>query len=259
MKNSINKNISKIARAVFVLAFWILVWHFTAIAINNKILVSTPFDTLKNLINMGQKRDFYIIIASSVLRILIGFITAVAFGTLLGIITGKIRFIDELISPVLSVVKATPVASFIILALFWISKERIPSFISFLMVMPIIHGNVSEGIKNTPTELIEMTEIYNFTPYNKLTKLYIPNVLPYFFAGFKTSLGLAWKSGVAAEVIAYTKNSIGKELNSAKTYLETIDVFTWTLTVIIISIILEKLLVFAITKLTGKINGGQRK
>lgn len=252
MKNSINKNLSKIARTFFVLAFWVLVWHVIAVSVNKEILISTPFNTLKNLVKMGQEKQFYVIIFSSVYRILTGFFIAVIFGSALGIIAGKIRVIDELISPLLSVVKATPVASFIILALFWLSKESIPAFISFLMVMPIIHGNVSEGLKNTPVELIEMTKVYNFTPFQKLTKLYLPTIMPYFLAGLKTSLGLAWKAGVAAEVIAFTKNSIGKELNSAKTYLETVDVFTWTLTVIIISMILEKALIFTITKLTQK-------
>jgi NitT/TauT family transport system permease protein len=178
---------------------------------------------------------------------------------MLGIATGKIRLLDELISPLLSIIKATPVASFIILALFWLTKESIPSFIAFLMVLPIIHGNVSEGIKNTPNELIEMTRIYDVKPLHRLTKLYIPNILPYFVAGFKTSLGLAWKAGVAAEVIALTKNSIGKELYEAKNYLETVDLFTWTLTVIVISRVLEKLLMMMVNSFTQKRKRGSAK
>ena len=120
------------------------------------------------------------------------------------------------------------------------------------MVLPIIHGNVSEGLKNTPKELVEMTRVFGFSPLMRLKKLYLPSVLPYFTAGFKTSLGLAWKAGVAAEVLAFPKNSIGKQLYEGKTYLETLDVFTWTLTVIIISIILEKLLMLTATRLTKR-------
>ena len=252
MKNSINKTFKRTSRAFFVVVFWVLVWHFTAVIIDKEILISTPLDTVKNLIKLAQTREFYIIVSSSVLRIVLGFFFAVIVGSVLGIITGKIRFVDELISPLLSIIKSTPVASFIILALFWLSKESIPSFIAFLMVLPIIHGNVSEGIKNTPNDLLEMTKVYKFTHKQTITKLYFPTVMPYFLAGIKTSLGLAWKAGVAAEVIAFTKNSIGKELNSAKIYLETVDVFSWTLTVIIISIILEKLLLYVVTKLSQK-------
>ncbi len=254
MKNSINK----ITKTILVLVFWVLVWHIIAIAVDKEVLIATPINTIKRLFTLCKEKEFYIIITSSVLRILTGFLVAVLLGTILGIITGRIRFFDELVSPLLSIIKATPVASFIILALFWLSKEAIPSFISFLMVLPIIHGNVSEGLKNIPKELIEMTKVYNFATLQKVTKLYIPTVMPYFLAAFKTSLGLAWKAGVAAEVIAFTKNSIGKELNSAKNYLETLDVFAWTLTVIIISMALEKILILTVTKITEKRKKGSK-
>ena len=258
MKNSINNILLKIARTFCVLAFWIFVWQIIAQIVDSDVLVTPPYDTLKNLIRLAGETQFYTIVGSSVFRILTGFFSAVILGTALGVITAKIPVADGLLSPLLYIIKATPVASFIILALFWLSKEGIPSFISFLMVLPIVHGNVYEGVKNTPKELIEMTKIYNFSTKKKLTKLYLPTVIPYFLAGFKTSLGLAWKAGVAAEVIAFTDNSIGKELNSAKTYLETADIFSWTLVVIVISIILEKALVFGISNISDKKRGDKK-
>lgn len=257
MKNSTNKTFVKIAKSVSVLAFWLIVWQIIALIVDSETLVATPFCTLKNLVRLAGEKQFYIIVGSSVFRILTGFFAAVILGSFLGICTAKTPLADKLLSPLLYVIKATPVASFIILALFWLSKETIPSFISFLMVLPIVYGNVYEGIKNTPKELIEMTKIYNFSFKKKLTKLYIPTVTPYFIAGAKTSLGLAWKAGVAAEVIAYTENSIGINLNSAKTYLETADIFSWTLTVILISIILEKALMFGINRITNRKRGAK--
>lgn len=257
--NSIIKKIPKVARTFIVLVFWIIVWQIIAVCVDKEVLITTPFATIKNLFVLAKEKEFYIIVLTSVFRILSGFFAAVAAGTALGILTGKLPLFDELISPLLSVIKATPVASFIILALFWLSKETIPSFISFLMVLPIIHGNVSEGIKNTSAELLEMTKVYNIPLGKKLTKLYLPTVLPYFFAGFKISLGLAWKAGVAAEVIAITQNSIGKELYEAKLYLDTLNVFTWTLTVIIISMILEKALLWFVNILTERRKRGNAK
>ena len=255
MKNSITDKLTRLARTVLVLAFWVIVWHIAATEVDLSVLVSSPSEVAKRLAELAGEKQFYIIIAKSVFRILSGFAVAAASGAVLGIVTAKVRLIDELISPLLTVIKATPVASFIILALVWLNKETIPAFISFLMVLPIIHGNVSEGIKNTPQELSEMTKLYGFSFKHKLTKLYLPAVLPYFSAGFKTSLGLAWKAGVAAEVLSFPRDSIGKELYEAKTYLETVDVFAWTLTVIALSMILEKLLMATVKKLTEKKKG----
>jgi len=250
--NSIIDKIPKPARTVTVLAFWVIVWHIFAAKINLDVVISKPYDVLNRLLDLAKEKEFYLTIFTSINNILSGFFAAVVLGTVFGILTAKIRLLDELISPVLAVIKATPVASFILLAYFLVDTEIIPSFISLLMVFPIIYGNVSEGLKNTPKELIEMTKVYSFSPLHKLTKLYLPSILPYFLAGFKTSLGLAWKAGVAAEVICNLKGSIGSELYSAKMYLETIDIFTWTVTVIIISMIIEKTLLFTVNHLTKK-------
>ncbi len=245
-------SINKLARTFSALAFWIFVWWLIAIAVDKEVLVVSPAQVAVRLFQFVQTGEFYVIIVHTVLRIVTGFFLAVLTGTILGILTAKVPFLDELISPVLSLIKATPVASFIILALVWINKESIPSFISFLMVLPIIHGNVSAGFKNTPVELIEMARLYRFSLTHKITKLYLPAVFPYFTAGFKTSLGMAWKAGVAAEVLCFPRHSIGTELYEAKTYLETLDVFTWTVTIVAISVLIEKLLMWSVEKISAR-------
>ena len=252
MNSTTKKNMLKFARTLFVLAFWVILWHIISTKIDLDILVSKPSDVFKRLIYLGGDKQFYETIFSSVLNILSGFLKAVLLGVITGMITAKLRILDEILSPVLSVIKATPVASFILLAYFWIDTPLIPSFISFLMVFPIVHTNVSEGLKNTPKELIEMTKIYKLTPMHIITKLYLPSITPYFLAAFKTSLGLAWKAGVAAEVICNLKGTIGSELYKAKTYLETVDIFAWTVTIIFISIIIEKVLMFGVDKLANR-------
>ena len=72
--------------------------------------------------------------------------------------------------------------------------------------------------------------------------MYLPHCLPYFSAGALTSLGLAWKAGIAAEVLCTPNHSIGKQVYDAKVYMETAEVFAWTLVVILLSLALEKLL-----------------
>jgi NitT/TauT family transport system permease protein len=62
-------------------------------------------------------------------------------------------------------------------------------------------------------------------------------------------VGLAWKSGVAAEVISYSRFSIGGELKAGQTYLQTADVFVWTIVVIILSLLIERLLTDLFRKL----------
>ncbi len=179
----------------------------------------------------------------SLWRILIGFIAAVLAGTALVMLTTHSRIADRLLAPLLHLVRAAPVASFIILAYVWIAVDILPAFIAFLMVVPLVWSNVREGILSTDKKLLEMAQVFRLGRRRILTDIRLPSLRPYISAACTTGLGFAWKSGVAAEVICCPPNSIGKQLYSAKAYLETPEVFAWTATVVALSIILEKVLI----------------
>ena len=161
-------------------------------------------------------------------------------------ICGPLRTI---LTPAISAVKSTPVASFIILALLWLERDSLPVFITALIVIPIVWGNVSEGIGSVDGKLVEVAKVYRLSLPKRIFRLYVPSVAPYFMAACKSSLGLAWKAGIAAEILATPDHSIGKELYFSKTYLETDSLFAWTLVVIVLSLLIEKLLVFGLNRL----------
>ncbi len=70
--------------------------------------------------------------------------------------------------------------------------------------------------------------------------IYVSQVLPYFLSACRLSLGMCWKAGVAAEVIGVPSGSIGEKLYNAKIYLNTPDLFAWTIVIIVISFVFEK-------------------
>ncbi len=170
-----------------------------------------------------------------------------------GIILALISYLNAGIETVLAlpirIIKAVPVASFIILALLWLSSTYLSILISFLMVLPIVYTNVLTGLKNADLQLLEMAHCYNMSLHNKILYLYVPAALPYLTSALNTGAGLAWKSGIAAEVIGITKNSIGNHLYQSKIYLETTELFAWTIAVIIISILFEKVISLIIKNL----------
>ena len=145
-----------------------------------------------------------------------------------------------MLSPLLHVVRATPVASFILLAYFWMQTKNIPAFIAFLIVLPIIWGNTHEGLRSCDPQLLEMGRVYGFSRLKTLWQIRLPAAAPYFLSGCRTALGLAWKSGVAAQALVRPDNTIGNELQNAKIALETVDIFAWTAVVIVLSVLLER-------------------
>ncbi|MBQ2775721.1 MAG: ABC transporter permease subunit [Clostridia bacterium] len=245
------KIISSAALKLAAVLFWIIVWFAVSAYLGSELLLPSPAATFKRLFELMKEADFWLAALWSLLRITVGCAAGIAVGTLLGAVTAFSRTLYELFKPVLTVVRATPVASFIILALVWIKRDNVGTFISFLMVLPILWSNVSEGITQCDKDLLEMAKIFRFSKASLITKIYVPCTMPYFFAGCTTALGLAWKAGVAAEVLSLPKYALGSELYYSKIYLETPSLFAVTLVVIVMSIILEKLLSLALKKFAG--------
>ena len=251
-----NKTINKIIKAVLVAAFWLLIWYAAARAIGKELLLPSPDAVLARLFELVATKSFWTHTLSSLVHIFSGIILASFAGVIIAILTSRIKLVYDLLFPLIAVVRSTPIASFVILALLWIGKDTLSVFISSLIVFPVIWGNIGEGIKNIDTGLVEVAKIYRFSPSKKLRRLYIPSLLPYFISGFRTSIGLAWKAGIAAEALARPSVSIGNQLYEAKMYLETLDLFAWTLVVIVLSILLDFVLMSALKRLGKTYNVG---
>lgn len=229
----------KIAKYILILAFWLGVWELAALAVGQELFLPTPFSVMACGAELIMTSLFWKTIAVSVWRIFFGTFAAIVGGTLFAVITARSKVLYELFYPLLTIVKATPVASFITLVIIWMGAKKVPVFICALMVFPIVWAAVSDGIKAIDKKHMELAKIFNFSKKKKMKLIYLPSIAPFFLSAFKTSIGLAWKAGVAAEVLAVSPNSIGKQLFNARTYYEIPELFAWTITVIVLSLIIE--------------------
>jgi len=230
----------KILKTVAAALFWVLVWQALALWLNKPLLLPGPPAVLRRLLSLLATADFWRQTLSSLLRVLLGVLSGAAAGVLLAALTCRSRVLDAVFSPLLTVVKSTPVASFVILVLLWIDRSGVPVFIAALMVLPMIWANVSAGIRGTDRQLLELVRVYRLRPGRVLRRIYIPSVLPHFRAACRAALGFGWKAGIAAEVLTMPRAAIGRMIYESKLYLETTDLFAWTLTVIVLSLALEK-------------------
>lgn len=230
-----------------VIIFWLSAWAISSRLAGLPFLLPGPLDTLKKMMALWATGSFWFSLLISLMRVLIGFISAVIFGVLMAAICAILPAADDLMSPVKSIIRSTPVSSFIILVLLWLSAEITPIFIAFLAVMPIIWQDVQQGIAQVPSDLLEMGRAYHFSKKRMIINIYIPSVAPYFYTACASGMGFAWKAAIAAEVIARPLYSVGKNLQDAKVYLETEELFAWTFTVVMLSMILEA----GIKRLTG--------
>lgn len=226
--------------------FWLIVWQIISVCVNSKILLVSPIDTVCRLWELLPSTDFWSSILFSMARILIGFLLGLVIGTALAVLSGKFAIIRTLFSPLISAMKSIPVASFTILALFWVGSENLSVLVSILICVPIVCSNMLEGIDNLDKKLGEMANVFKIPVGRRFAGVYLSQLLPYFRSASRLAIGLSWKSGVAAEVIGIPDGSIGERLFMSKIYLETADLFAWTLVVILLSFLCEKLFIFAV-------------
>ncbi len=244
-----NRKAKKFAVGIGVFLFWMAVWEVASLIIAKSVILPSPPAVLHALFGLLKTKSFYIACGRSVGLIFVGLAAGTAIGVILAVLSKALRLFGTVVSPAVEVIKATPVASVIIVLLFVLSKNIVPMLAAALMVIPIIFMNVRKGLDAVPEDKLEVAKIYDFSRSKKLRLLYIPSALPYFFAGCRSALGLAWKAGIAAEVICTPASSIGTMLYSARIYLESEELFALTAVIIILSVIIEKTLIFALGKL----------
>ncbi len=249
-----NKTLNLVVK-ILVPFFWIGVWQLISMLVNNSYFVPSVYDTFLKLIDIVFSVSFLKIASLTLLRVATGFALGVVFAVILSFLCHKFPIIYEIIYPIISIIKSTPVASFIIILWILLKGDVLVIFIAFLMVMPIIWQNLMDGYKSIKTELIEVAEVYEFSLAKRLKLIVFPALLKYFIPASITSISLAWKSEIAGEIIAYTKNSIGEKINDAKAGFDTPSVFAWTVIIIIFSLLLEKLVKLLLLKFNKATEG----
>ena len=205
---------------------------------------------------MGEG-SFYRAVFGSFGRILAGFGLSALLGIAFAALARAVYPARVLLQPLMSTVKATPVASIVILALIWISSTNLSIFISFLMVLPIIYENVLGGLDSADEKLLEMARVFRVPLRRQVRAIYAPAAFSPLLTAVRISLGMCWKAGIAAEVIAQPKNSIGSALQQAKLFFATPEMFAWTLAIILLSVAFERLVVRIITALRRGLEGAQ--
>ncbi len=240
-----NKNaLTKTLAVVLALA----VWQIVSMIVGSDLLLVSPIGVIKRLTEMVGEEGFLSSIGFTFSRIALGFFSGLACGVLLALLAGRFKIVETMLWPYMITIKSVPVASFVVIALIWMSASNLSMLISFLMVLPIIYTNLLEGIHSVDNKMLQMADVFKMPFSRRLRYIWLPSLKPFAVSGCRVALGLAWKSGVAAELIGYPQGSVGEALYYSRLYMETADLFAWTVVIVLLSVTFEKLFVFLLKK-----------
>ena len=242
-------SLKNLLRKLLAPAFWLGVWQLFAFLVDrsvqgrgNELLLPYPATVLSALLEQAGQALFWQSILATLLRVVLGLVLGVALGALLAVLTCQNPWCDRLFSPAIRVIRAAPVASFILLVILWTGRGNVPTVIAAMMVLPVVWDSLSQGIRAVDPKLLELGRAYRFSRGKILALIYLPSLRPQILAALTTGAGLAWKSGVAAEVLCLPRPALGTQIYNTKYLLEIPELFAWTAVTAALSLALEYLL-----------------
>lgn len=238
---SIKRFCVKYGKKIVAAAVWIALWQLAAWMVGSRILLVGPLETLQALGQRVFQGSFWLTVGFSLLRIGAGFTAGLTLGLLLAVAASRFVLLEEFLAPAMALLKAIPVASFVVLFLIWWRSGVLATAVSFCIVLPNIYVNTLEGIRRVDRRLLEMAKVLEIPAWNRFFYIYRPTLKPYLDNAVRISVGMSWKSGVAAEVIGIPALSVGEQLYMSKIYLDTAGVLAWTAVTILASVLCEKL------------------
>jgi len=230
----------RVIYTVLTVVFWLMVWQVASMIIRQSLYMPSPWETFVALSGLVITDIFWLSVAFTFLRVVLGVVISFALGILLAFLAMHSLFLMQLLRPVVAAAKATPVMSIIMLALVWFTSSFVPIFSCVLLCFPIFYTNTLAGLQSVDKQLLEMAAVFRVSRRRVITGIIVPSVIPHIYSALAVCLGFAWKSVVAAEVLSSPKYALGYQLYRTKLYLDTPSLFAWTLAIIVISLIFEK-------------------
>lgn len=256
--NKIPKDRKPLIYIVVSIVSLLLVWQIASYLLASEILLPDVKTVFKDLLGLLFTKTFSLDIFFTVYRALKSFMIIVISASILGILGGKFKAIGYYLSPFLTVLKATPVMSVILLAFIWFKTGNVPVFSAFLMAFPIMYLQMENGVNNLEEEMNQMCYMYNFSKRDKLIHYLIPYLSKSFVLGAKQALSMIWKVVIAAEVLTVPNYGVGAKMQLSQMQLNTSNVLAWTLVAIILTS-LSDLLFLVITKIVTKLINSRKQ
>lgn len=250
--------VSKFIKIIFAALFWIGIWHFAVVRMSlsfkgAELLLPYPMSVLRRICELVVTEFFWKTAAYSLVRVFFAFIIGAVIGISIAVFSSASSLIRAVSSPLMTVMRATPIASFIMLMTLWLpSAGSVSLWAAVLMTAPIFWANIASGIEAVDAKLLDMGKVYGFGRKKTLRFIYFPALKPSILSACESCVGLAWKAAVAAEVLTRPEFAIGRMVYESKIYFETTDLFAWTAVVILFSVMLEKIVQKLVRRATGE-------
>ena len=204
------------------------------------VLLPGPLEVAAALVRLVPSAGFWGKVGFSAARILGGLALAYALAAALAWAAAAAPAIRALLAPPLVAIRATPVACVVVLLLIWAGSANVSLLAVLLMALPGLYFSLEEGLASVDARMSDLLWVHGVRGVRRALALTWPSAQPFVLASSRAVVGMAWKAGVAAELIGSPLGSIGERIYQAKLLLDTADLFAWTIVVVALSALSER-------------------
>jgi NitT/TauT family transport system permease protein len=217
------------ADALLSAAILIALWKLGALGMGKDIILPGPERVVAEFTGLLATPRFIEAVGSTAMRSLVAFFIAMLAGSVAGFFSGIFTRFRSMLSPPMTVLRATPVLAIILLAMIWFPAGVVPVFSAVIMSFPVVSEHVAAGVRSVDRRLVEMAHSFGASPVDISRSIRIPSAMPHVLAAARSALGLSWKVVIAGEVLSQPARAIGTGMQEARLVLETAEVFAWAL------------------------------
>lgn len=217
--------------SIFVL---IGLWWIAALLVGREVILPLPFDVFNRMFILAGSLTFYQAVLATLLRVCISFLLAMVIGIGLGLFAGLSKRLEQYLYPMMTLLQTIPQIAYILVLLVWFKNLTAIIIIVLLMILPVFYNNAINGMKDIDQELQDIIKLYHQPLFFTIYKVYIPLIKSHILAAIDSCLPLAFKISVMAEIFVQTGVGIGSSLYFAKTQIDMISIFAWTLWMVIL-------------------------
>jgi ABC-type nitrate/sulfonate/bicarbonate transport system permease component len=212
-------------------------------------VIPSPFDLLRASLTLLRDGyvgvPFYDHIAASLARTLAGFTLAIICGVPLGLLAGRIRWLDAFLFPWFAFLRPIPAIAFVPLVILWFgigefAKISVIFFTSFLYITV----NTIVAVKGIPQQLLRAGDSLGANNRKLFMYVIFPAALPQIMTGIRIGSAISWTLVVASELVA-AQSGLGYMIMDAATFFRVTDVYIGLITIGIIGFLLESIIAFA--------------
>ena len=233
----------------------LLLWQIAAMAVNRPVIIPYPGEVGRIMIADLSDSSFYAAIVSTVGRMLKGLAAAFAAAFVLGTVSGMNRKFEQYFDVINNIIKTIPNVSYIILILIWLGSERSVTVITMFVLFPPLYSGILTGMKNVPKGIMDMSRLEKMDFWTRLTVVHWPFMFPEMVASLKVAFGMGFKVSIMAEILGAVRLGVGREMAIARTYVETGEIFAWTIWIILISLAIDGLFDVLIARIVPEKEG----